>query len=161
MEMPSHKTNHNKHFPGSFLLNYDAAIEDPSEEAILARLHDFNCEWLQRPNIALLEMAQTLRENIPLIRQFNGTVFVPQFVDDLLTPLEGLTMQLSRLDKRQVNEGASQSEDVISLLRSTDGNQNLSDSMMDGFNAAGPLLIMCIHLSTCAAGPDASFTRLF
>lgn len=61
----------------SFLLNYGAAIQDPKEEAILSRVHDFNCEWLQRPNIAISEMAQTLRENIPLIRQYRGTVFVP------------------------------------------------------------------------------------
>lgn len=49
----SQKTSYNKHFPRSFLLNYGGALQDLNEEAVLSRLHDFNCEWLQRPNIAL------------------------------------------------------------------------------------------------------------
>ena len=63
----STKCGYNKHFPRSFLLNYGVAMQDPNEEAILKRLHDFNCEWLQRPNIAISELAQTLRENLPLL----------------------------------------------------------------------------------------------
>lgn len=50
------------------MLNYKAALQDHSDEKILPRLKkDFNCEWLSRPNIAILEMAQTIKDNWPLI----------------------------------------------------------------------------------------------
>lgn len=41
------KTLYNKHFSRSFLLNYSAALQDPKDEDIVRRLHDFNCEWLK------------------------------------------------------------------------------------------------------------------
>ena len=71
----SSKCGYNKHFPCSFLLNYGTAIQDPKEEAILRSIHDFNCKWLQRPNIAISELEQTLRENLPLLQQYSGTIF--------------------------------------------------------------------------------------
>lgn len=36
------------------MLNYGPALQDLSDEKILACLKDLNCEWLSRPNIALL-----------------------------------------------------------------------------------------------------------
>ena len=88
----SEKWGYNEHFPRTFLLNYGAALQDPKEEAILNRVHDFNCKWLQRPNIANSELAQTLRENLPLLQQYSGTIFMPEFVDDLASRIEPLKM---------------------------------------------------------------------
>lgn len=61
------KTNYNKHFPRSFLLNYGPAIQDISKEGVLNRLHEWNCEWLKRPNIAMSEIAMTVIDNLPLL----------------------------------------------------------------------------------------------
>ena len=94
------KCGYNKHFPHSFLLNYGTALQDPKEETIPKRVHDFNCEWLQRPNIAISELAQTLRENLPLLQQYSGTIFMPEFVEDLASHLELLRDVLSRLDNK-------------------------------------------------------------
>ena len=141
------KTNYNKHFPRSLPLNYGAALQDPKEESILSRLHDFNCEWLQRPNVAISEMAQTLRENIALIRQYSGTIFRPEFVEDFLGPLESLSASFSRLDNKDKSTAEPPSrEDVVSVLRAIDQDENLNDAIIEGFNAAGPLLMMCVHL---------------
>ena len=73
--------NYNKHFPWSFLLNYGPALQDMSDENILSRLKDFNCEWLSRPNIAILQMAQTIKENWHLIHKMRGKVLTRNFVD--------------------------------------------------------------------------------
>jgi len=83
----SQKTSYNKHFQRSFLLNYRSTIQDINDEAILKRLHDFNWEWLQRLNIAISGMAQTLWENMPLLKQQSSGVLAPDFVEDLLEPL--------------------------------------------------------------------------
>lgn len=94
------KPSYNKHFPRSFLLNYGGAIQDISEEAILSRLHDFNCEWLQCPNIALSEMAQTLGENFPILAAQTPGVLDADFVDSILVHLRPLSTILSRLDNK-------------------------------------------------------------
>ena len=57
------KPNYNKHFPRSFLLNYGEALQDLPDDKILARLKNWNSEWLSRPNIAMSEMAATLKDN--------------------------------------------------------------------------------------------------
>lgn len=143
----SQKTNYNKYIPRSFLLSYTAALQDPKEEAILSRVHNFNCEWLQRPNMAISEMTQTIRENIPLIRQYSGTIFVPEFVQDLLQLLQSLSAALSRLDNKDKSTTEPPTrEDVISVLRTLDGDVDLEESIVDGFNVAGLLLMKCIHL---------------
>lgn len=143
----SGKCGYNKHFPRSFLLNYGAALQDPKEEAILKRVHDFNCEWLQRPNIAILELAQTLRENLPLLQQYSGTIFMPDLVDDLASRLEPLKDVLLRLDNKDKSTSQPASrEDVVSLLRTIDGQPGVEDFVVEGLNAAGPLFMVCVHL---------------
>ena len=76
------KPNYNKHFPRSFMLNYEEALSNLPDEKILCRLFDWNCEWLSRPNIAISEMASTLKENWTNIMAYRGTVFIEEFVDD-------------------------------------------------------------------------------
>ena len=143
----SAKLRYNKHFPRSFLLNYGAALQDPKEEAILKRLHDFNCEWLQRPNITISELAQTLRENLPLLQQYSETIFMPEFVEDLASRLEPLKDVLSRLDNKDKSTSQPGSrDDVVSLLRTIDGDPKVEDFALEGLNAAGPLFMVCVHL---------------
>lgn len=76
------KTNRNKHFPRSFLLNYERALQNVSDDAVLNRIHHWNCEWLTRPNIAISEMATTLKKNLQLIQLYAGTIFTNGFIDD-------------------------------------------------------------------------------
>ena len=47
-------------------------------------------EWLSRPNIAISEMAQTIKQNWPLIEKYSGKVFTRRFVQslgDVILPL--------------------------------------------------------------------------
>lgn len=57
------KPNYKKHFPRSFLLNYGEALQDLPDDKILARLKNWNCEWLSRLNIAMSAKAATLKDN--------------------------------------------------------------------------------------------------
>lgn len=78
------KPNYNKHFPRSFLLNYGEALEDLPDDKILARLKHWNCEWLSRPNVAMSEMASTLKDNWEHISRFKRTVFTTSFGNQLV-----------------------------------------------------------------------------
>ena len=122
-------------------------MQDPKEEAILKRVHDFNCEWLQRPNIAISELAQTIRENLPLLQQYSATIFMPEFVKDLVSCFEPLPDVISRLDNKDKSTSQPPSrEDVVSLLRTIDGQPEIEDLDINGLNAAGPLFMIFVHL---------------
>lgn len=137
------KTSYNRHFPRSFLLKYGPALQDPTDNAILNRLHSWNCEWLSRLNIAISELAMTTKDNMPLIRQFHGTLFCDQFLDDLLSSFDHLLPALSRLDNKDKTDQTPPSrEDVVSLLRNLDQDTDLRQCIMDGFNAAGLLMML-------------------
>ena len=137
------KTSYNWHFPRSFLLKYGPALQDPTDNAILNRLHSWNCEWLSRLNIAISELAMTTKDNMPLIRQFHGTLFCDQFLDDLLSSFDHLLPALSRLDNKDKTDQTPPSrEDVVSLLRNLDQDTDLHQCIMDGFNTAGLLMML-------------------
>lgn len=137
------KTSYNRHFPRSFLLKYGPALQDPTDNAILNRLHSWNCAWLSRLNIAISELAMTTKDNMPLIRQFHGTLFCDQFLDDLLSSFDHLLPALSRLDNKDKTDQMPPSrEDVVSLLRNLDQDTDLRQCIMDGFNVAGLLMML-------------------
>ena len=116
------KPSYNKHFPRSFLLNYGGAIQDISEEDILSRLHDFNCEWLQRPNIALSEMVQTPRENFRILDAQTPGVLDADFVESILVHFRPLATILSRLDNKDKSTSESATrEDVVQLMKTITG----------------------------------------
>ena len=138
----SSKCGYNKHFPRSFVLNYGATMQDPKEEMVLKRVHDFNFEWLQRPKIAISELSQTERKPAP-----PATVSRPEFVEDIASCLEPLRDVFSRLDNKDKSTSKPASrEDVISLLRTIDGQPEVDDFAISGLNAAGPLFMICVHL---------------
>ena len=93
------KPNYNKHFPRSIMLNYGEALSNLSDK-ILCRLFDWNCEWLSRPNIAISEMASTLKENWSNIMAYRGTVCTEEFVDDLRRFVDPITDPLRRVDNK-------------------------------------------------------------
>ena len=72
---------------------------------------------------------------------------MPEFLEDLASRLEPLKDVLSRLDNKDKSTSRPAScEDMVSLLRTIDGQPEVEDFAVDGFNAAGPLFMVCVHL---------------
>lgn len=68
----------------------------------------------------------TIKDNMPLIRQFHGTIFSEQFVDDLLSSFDHLLPALARFDNKDKGDQTPPSrEDVVSLLRNLNENTEL------------------------------------
>lgn len=140
------KPNYNKHFPRSFLLNYGMALENLPDDKVLARLKDWNCEWLSRPNIAMSEFASTIKDNLPLIQQIKGTIFVPSFVEDLEQVVTPLIPQMQRLDnKDRATNAPPTQEDLLDVLEGDNDKKEVEDLFVDAINAAGLLLMMAIQ----------------
>ena len=122
-------------------------MQSPSEEAVLSRLHSWNCEWLARPNIALSELAMTIKDNMPLLRQYAGTVFTHEFIEDLLSSFDPLVPAMVRVDNKDKSDQAAPTrENVVGLLKNLDQKEELQEAVIDGFNAAGPLLMVATQV---------------
>lgn len=141
------KPNYNKHFPRSFLLNYGEALQDLPDEKILARLKSWNCEWLSRPNIAMSEMAATLKDNLDNIAKFQGTIFTSSFVNQLQGFCQPILTALRRLDNkdRYCNDPADK-DDILDVIEAVHKDDSTEALFMDAFNACGPVLMMAIHI---------------
>ncbi|CAH3024310.1 unnamed protein product, partial [Porites evermanni] len=126
------------------MLNYGAALQDLSDEKILSRLKDFNCEWLSRPNIAISEMAQTIKDNWPLIEKQSGTVFTRKFVQDLGAVVLPLMDTYARLDNKDNSTHDPLTHD--GALEVVNVNPDVEQLMVTAFNAAGPVLMTSIQM---------------
>ena len=141
------KPNYNKHFPRSFLLNYGEALQDLPDDKILARLKNWNCEWLSRPNIAMSEMAATLKDNWEQISRFTGTVFTTSFVNQLETFCSPIMPALRRLDnKDRYCHDAPDKDDILDVIEAIHKDEHTEALFMEAFNACGPVLMMAIHI---------------
>ena len=141
------KPNYNKHFPRSFLLNYGEALQDMPDDKILARLKDWNCEWLSRPNIAMSEMAATLKDNWENISRFKGTVFTTSFVNQLETFCSPIMLALRRLDnKDRYCHDPPDKNDILDVIEAIHKDADTDTLFTDAFNACGSVLMMAIHI---------------
>lgn len=89
----------------------------------------------------------TIKDNMLLIRQYSGRVFTSEFVEDLLNSLDDLLPALARMDNKDKSDITPASkEDVVGLLRNIDQNTDLQDAIIDGFNVAGPVMILTMQV---------------
>lgn len=141
------KPNYNKHFPQSFLLNYGEALQDMPDDKILACLKDWNCEWLSRPNIAMSEMAATLKDNWENISRFKGTVFTTSFINQLEMFCSPIMPALRHLDnKDRYCHDPPDKDDILDVIEAIHRDADTETLFTDAFNACGPVLMMAIHM---------------
>ena len=120
------------------MLNYGEALANLPDDRILSRLFDWNCEWLARPNIAMSEMASTLKDNWSNILAYRGTVFTESFVDDLKTFVDPLIDPLRRVDnKDKLDTDPPDADDDVQILKAINGEPWVEDLFTDAFNAVG------------------------
>ncbi|KAL9977160.1 hypothetical protein ACROYT_G014538 [Oculina patagonica] len=139
------------HFLRSFLLSYGPAIQDITDEDVLKRLHDFNCEWMSRPNIAISEIVMTLKDNLKLFKAYREKVFKEAFVDELegfITPLLPALKRLDNKDK-ETTEPPTKS-DVCLVLRTIQENVEFERCVRQGYNACGPVFSSAVQVIALA-----------
>ena len=108
------KTHYTKHFLRSYLLNYGAALRGGSSEKTT------QLEY-QVAKMAISEMAMMLKDNIPMIKQYSGTLFNIYFVCDFVE----LHQALVKLDNKDNSHKPATRQDVISVLCTMDENPDL------------------------------------
>ena len=73
--------DYGKHFPKSVLSPYGQALGILTDDKIINRLQFFTCEWLNRPEVAISEFAETMLKNMTVLEKYSGKIFPPQVVD--------------------------------------------------------------------------------
>lgn len=92
-------------------------------------------------------MAQTIKDNWPLIEKNSGKVFIRKFVQDLgkvmLPPMD----TYARLDnKDNSTHDPPTHDDVLDALEVVNVNPEVEELMVTAFNAAGPVLMTSIQM---------------
>ena len=102
-----------KHFPHFFPQPYDAQLHFNQEE-FLNKLSSKICEWMTRPNIALSEAAQALRENWEIVRSSNSLdSTVRNQMESLLGPM---TETFANIDSKEKSRSTC-NQDVYDVMR--------------------------------------------
>ena len=92
-------------------------------------------------------MAQTLRENFPILAAQTPGVLDADFVESILVHFRPLAAILSRLDNKDKSTSEpAMREDIVQLMKTITGEPDLEDRLREGLNAAGGLFMTCIHL---------------
>lgn len=122
-------------------------MQNLSDDAVLNKLYDWNCEWLTRPNIAMSEMAATLIKNSELIQLYRGMIFTNGFIDEIESVLEHIVSALWRLDNKDNSDQTLHTqEDVISVLQQLlHRDEHMEELMLDAFYSAKPLFLVEVH----------------
>ena len=98
------------------------------------------------------EIAHTIKDNLPLIEQYSGTVYTHEFVQDLSSAFEPLKDAFARLDnKDKTTHDPPTKEDAVAVLRKIHADANLEQTIQDAFNAAGPALMISAHVMAIAS----------
>lgn len=87
-------------FPRSFVVSYGQALGRLTDDDILARLHEWNCEWLRRPRIAISELAETISSNLHLVEKHKNKVIAGPLATYLKDKFSPLSSALSRFDNK-------------------------------------------------------------
>ena len=92
-------------------------------------------------------MAQTIKDNWPLIEKSSGKVFTREFVQDLGEVILPLMDTYARLDnKDNPTHDPPTHDDALDMLEVINVNPAVEELIITGFNVAGPLLMTSIHM---------------
>ncbi|CAH3108986.1 unnamed protein product [Porites lobata] len=92
-------------------------------------------------------MAQTIKDNWPLIEKSSGKVFTRKFVQDLGEVILPLMDTYARLDnKDNPTHDPPTHDDVLDMLEVINVNPAVEELIITGFNVAGPLLMTSIQM---------------
>ena len=75
------KVRFKSHFPHTFLKAYGRCYPVQTKNMFMYHVKLSNCEWLQRPNIAVSEFADTILENIDVMEQYRDVVIGSEYLN--------------------------------------------------------------------------------
>lgn len=134
-----------KHFPKSFLRSYGKADSDLRPENSFNRLHSWNCEWLNRPDVAISEFADTILTNLSVLRD-NRDILRNPFLHDVEALFNPITSSLEKFNKPTAPQDiAPTTQDVGLVMRALEGTADTEQILQRLFHVGGAMYLLGIH----------------
>ena len=138
----TNKVTYFKHFPHYFIRPYDAQLQYNQQE-FLEKLNPKNCEWMTRPNIALSEAAQALRENWELVK--NSNFLHPTVQNDMENLLAPMHQSLTNLDSKDKSSNAT-NQDVYEVMQWCFADPDLDESLSAWMQESAAFFVLLTQL---------------
>ena len=134
-----------KHFLKSFLRLYRKADSDLHPENAFARLHNWNCEWLNRPDVAMSEFTDTILNNVAVIRD-NCDILRNTFVHDVEASFNPILPSLQKFNKQAGPQDiAPTRQDVANVMRVLEGTTTSEQTFQKLFHVGGAMYLLGVH----------------
>jgi hypothetical protein len=115
-QSPSKAVNYFRHFPTSFLKPYDLADVPLTEETVLRRMSPINCEWMRRPQTGFSEFAETIDNNLNLLKENDCDFLKKRKFVAIARKLENFSRVLKKFNTRNT-EDQPQPADIKEMLK--------------------------------------------
>ena len=104
-----------QHFPANFITPYGEAKDLPDDVSLLKRVTPRNCEWLNRPETGMSEMAVTIDEHLELLSKIKVTLVNTEQFINLQQTSAPFIQSLKRLNK--FNKLSPAKNDIKEVLK--------------------------------------------
>lgn len=130
------------HFPKDLMRPYGRAFESLDDSFLAQKIKHHNCEFLNRPDIAMSEYSQTLEENIESIEEFAEVApQIARFLKRMRTVMPSLAILNSRNDAG--GDRVEAATKVLDFLRA--GDNFLDVFCVRGFEMSSALAHCIAH----------------
>ena len=131
---------------------YGRVYEPQEEFDLIERLRLYNCEWFKRPEVAMSELAQTVRDNMPLLDTYSGNVFQDEIVQKMHDFYDPLNDCFSRLNKKdQVKDPATRRDVLKVMTRMLEDDEELDETIDSMYEAAAATYLLAVQTKVARA----------
>jgi hypothetical protein len=131
-------------FPSNFLKPYGKADSPPDDDTVSRRTNPISGEWFLRPRIAMSEFAETLTENLKLLKDDNLTLVNTAEFATISKSVQPMLDALSRLNTK--TREVPTKEDINTVMSYLyDNHQQLDKSIEEMFTVGGALFTTAIQ----------------
>ena len=120
------------HFPKKFIPPYGPTKEELDEMKIIRRVLPSNCEYLKRPKIALLELAETVTENLNVLASSEYNLVHRDHFNTLLESLANIRRCLTPMNNK-INDDPSKEEIKKAIRSIIEPNEQLENYLQGAY----------------------------
>lgn len=134
-------------FPRSFVSSYGQPLSHLADKEVLSRLHNWNCEWLKRPRVAISELAETIQFTLPIFQKSSGKQLDKLYVTyykNLFQPMEDMLSRMNNKDRQSGNE--IKEKELRTFMSLIQEDEEFEKKIQDLFEVAGAAFVFSTQL---------------
>lgn len=136
------------HFPSNFLKPYGRVHDNIEENNMLdTRANPRSCEWFLRPDFAVSEFAQTMAENLSVLKDDEeDTIIRNRKCQPLFQQIQQVLPSFNRLNSKDESSGNPTEADINNLLKFLlQENLQLDELMAKFYRLGGAMFLSSTH----------------